>query len=509
MHNRRNYLLMLIALAALAFAGCGMATEPRIVATQVPLPTIAPTSAIPAEYPVAANASLGAQVFAENCTACHGLAGLGDGPSVISGAIPKVPNFTDPTTLTTNSAEMMYQVITNGRLDKFMPPWGGILTEEQRWAVADYVYNLTQGAKAVIASVPQTNPVPLPETVGVISGTVTHGTAGMTVPEGLSVALQSLTVDFEEVGFEMGSVSQGAYRFENVTMREDRLFVITLIHNGTVFSSQYLIGDPAIPQQAVPLTIYEPTTDPAVVEIDLLVTRIEKQNEEIVFTEIVNFHNSSDRLFQRTINGRDQAGHLQLPTGAQILNEAELLRCCVVEDGILYDLEPLLPGADHMIRAVYTLPEVSSPAPAYTLDYRMTNQLELMLIPGVFTLEAEGFSGQGVQQFSTGAYEIYLAEPPKQGEVIRYRLSDAPVPMVLPSMPVMLALAGLVLMIGSGLIWWRYSRSAPAMQQVLLEQIARLDAGYRAGKVQSTRYERDRQQLKIQLSHYLNEQTPS
>jgi len=199
MHNRRNYLLMLIALAALAFAGCGMATEPRIVATQVPLPTIAPTSAIPAEYPVAANASeypvaanasLGAQVFAENCTACHGLAGLGDGPSVISGAIPKVPNFTDPTTLTTNSAEMMYQVITNGRLDKFMPPWGGILTEEQRWAVADYVYNLTQGAEAVIASVPQTNPVPLPETVGVISGTVTHGTAGMTVPEGLSVALR-------------------------------------------------------------------------------------------------------------------------------------------------------------------------------------------------------------------------------------------------------------------------------------------------------------------------------
>ena len=509
MHDRPNRLLILMVFAAFAIAGCGMATEPRIVATQVPLPTLAPTSAIPAEHLVAGDASRGAQVFAENCTACHGVAGLGDGPSVISGAIPKVPNFSDPTTLTTNSAEMMYQVITDGRLDKYMPPWGGILTEEQRWSVAEYVYSLTQGSEAVIASSPQTNPVPLPETLGVISGTVTHGTAGMTVPDGLSVALQTLTVDFEEVGFEMGTVTQGAYSFENVSMREDRLFVITLIYNGTVFSSQFLIGDPAAPEQAIPLTIYEATTDPTVVEIDLLVTRIEKQHEEIVFTEIVNFRNTSDRLFQRTINGRDQAGHLQLPTGAQLLNEAELLRCCVVEDGILYDLEPLLPGADHMIRAVYTLSEGSSPAPAYTLDYRMTNQLELMLSPGVFTLEAEGFRGQGIQQFSTGAYEIYLADPPAPSEVIRYRLSDAPVPTALPSMPVMLAMAGLVLMIGSGLIGWRFSRSAAAMQHGLLEKIARLDARYQAGKVQRGRYERDRQRLKVQLGHYLNEQTPS
>jgi len=169
-----------------------------------------------------------------------------------------------------------------------------------------------------------------------------------------------------------------------------------------------------------------------------------------------------------------------------------------------------------MIRAVYTLSEGSSPAPAYTLDYRMTNQLELMLSPGVFTLEAEGFRGQGVQQFSTGAYEIYLADPPAPSEVIRYRLSDAPVPTALPSMPVMLAMAGLVLMIGSGLIGWRFSRSAAAMQHGLLQKIARLDARYprldaryQAGKVQRGRYERDRQRLKVQLGHYLNEQTPS
>jgi len=153
MHDRPNRLLILMVFAAFAIVGCGMATEPRIVATQVPLPTLAPTSAIPAEHLVAGDASLGAQVFAENCTACHGVAGLGDGPSVISGAIPKVPNFSDPTTLTTNSAEMMYQVITDGRLDKYMPPWGGILTEEQRWSVAEYVYSLTQGSEAVIPRV--------------------------------------------------------------------------------------------------------------------------------------------------------------------------------------------------------------------------------------------------------------------------------------------------------------------------------------------------------------------
>src|SRR5690242_4509938 len=72
--------------ASLLLAGCGgLAGEPRIVST-LPPSTAAPTEApYPSSPP---DIAAGAQIFAENCTRCHGVGGAGDGELVKSGQVP-------------------------------------------------------------------------------------------------------------------------------------------------------------------------------------------------------------------------------------------------------------------------------------------------------------------------------------------------------------------------------------------------------------------------------------
>lgn len=84
----------------------------------------------------------GAQVFATNCTKCHGAGGKGDGELVKANQIPSPGDFTNPDKLGGQTPLDVFKTITNGRLDKLMPPWASGLPEADRWAVAMYVYTL-------------------------------------------------------------------------------------------------------------------------------------------------------------------------------------------------------------------------------------------------------------------------------------------------------------------------------------------------------------------------------
>ncbi|MBZ0287144.1 MAG: c-type cytochrome, partial [Anaerolineae bacterium] len=132
---------MVLSIVMIFLAGCaGLAGEPAIVVTFPPQPTAAPqTIRLPQTAP---DVALGAQLYAENCTRCHGLTGQGDGEMVQSGQVTDVPDFTTPQTAQDASPVAWFEIVTNGRLEKLMPPWNEKLSEAQRWAVTMYVYTL-------------------------------------------------------------------------------------------------------------------------------------------------------------------------------------------------------------------------------------------------------------------------------------------------------------------------------------------------------------------------------
>ncbi len=97
----------------------------------------------------------GARLFRENCAACHGEAGRGDGvmADVLSDGMPgmagtgepdghstvRPADFTHPDLLGA-SPVLLHGKIVRGGMGTGMPYWGPVFTDRQLWALVDYLY---------------------------------------------------------------------------------------------------------------------------------------------------------------------------------------------------------------------------------------------------------------------------------------------------------------------------------------------------------------------------------
>jgi len=99
------------------------------------------------ESTTSARLAQGQAIYAANCAACHGQTGQGDGPGgqALRAAGPagmsKGPaNFTDASIMAGGSAAIYQGKIVRGGMGTGMPYWGPILTDDQTWAVVDYLW---------------------------------------------------------------------------------------------------------------------------------------------------------------------------------------------------------------------------------------------------------------------------------------------------------------------------------------------------------------------------------
>jgi mono/diheme cytochrome c family protein len=125
-------IFVITALAFLCAACTTLGGEPRIVATIPPAtetPAPLPDIGQPAAPPDLVN---GAKIYAENCAACHGDSGKGDGPVALDTEGMEPRDFTDPESARSQTPHEWFRTITNGNIEKLMPPWRNVLTEQQR-----------------------------------------------------------------------------------------------------------------------------------------------------------------------------------------------------------------------------------------------------------------------------------------------------------------------------------------------------------------------------------------
>ena len=100
----------------------------------------------------------GAELYAQNCAACHGENGAGDGVFAddvaaageasmqsMSGAMDSMmqtpADFTDPKRMLGANPVILQGKILRGGMGTGMPMWGSIFTEEQIWDLVGYVYS--------------------------------------------------------------------------------------------------------------------------------------------------------------------------------------------------------------------------------------------------------------------------------------------------------------------------------------------------------------------------------
>lgn len=132
--------LIFLAIGTTLLAACNMTlaadvTPPPGYVPPTPMPTLGPM--YPANAPDIEN---GKALYVENCAPCHGDTGLGDGEqgkqlpvTVIPIGLPDYANKAAP--------EKWYTTVTQGNLDRFMPPFLS-LSDQERWNVVSYAFTL-------------------------------------------------------------------------------------------------------------------------------------------------------------------------------------------------------------------------------------------------------------------------------------------------------------------------------------------------------------------------------
>jgi mono/diheme cytochrome c family protein len=88
--------------------------------------------------PVGATEDLGRQVYADRCTACHGVDGYGDGP-VAASLDPRPQNFHDATFWKTHTLDDLRTIVRDGRPGTLMQAFGGVLSGAEIDAVVRHL----------------------------------------------------------------------------------------------------------------------------------------------------------------------------------------------------------------------------------------------------------------------------------------------------------------------------------------------------------------------------------
>jgi mono/diheme cytochrome c family protein len=108
-------------------------------------PAVAQTQPAPVAGPlypfVAPDPALGESIYAEKCAPCHGTSGLGDGPRASQLPNPVAAIGTTELARQATPAEW-YRIVTEGNLDRFMPPFAS-LSDPERWDVVAYSLKLS------------------------------------------------------------------------------------------------------------------------------------------------------------------------------------------------------------------------------------------------------------------------------------------------------------------------------------------------------------------------------
>jgi mono/diheme cytochrome c family protein len=127
-------------LTTLLLAGCNFTlaadiTPPPDYVPPAPLPTLGPL--YPAESPDVQN---GQSIYIEKCQPCHGDTGLGDGQQGKQLPVP-VAALGLPQTARKASPARWFTVVSQGNIERYMPPFTS-LSEQERWDVVAFALSM-------------------------------------------------------------------------------------------------------------------------------------------------------------------------------------------------------------------------------------------------------------------------------------------------------------------------------------------------------------------------------
>jgi len=499
----------------------------------------------------------GEQVYQQNCAACHGEGGQGDGPQATSlSATPA--DFTDQAFMAQHSAQALFSVVTEGQGE--MPAFGDQLSVDDRWAVVDYLRSLTfasasgetaaqptltateaaaepTATTAGEAATPESTPAaeqPTPaataeaaEPTGTVSGQVVNGSGGE-VPADLEVTLRGFDNMQEVLTLTTTVQSDGTFVFENVPMPPARAFLVTTSYGGFSFNSDIALVQDQPQDFNMPVTIYDTSTDASVLEVDRLHVFFDFSTPDVVqVVELFVISNPTDKVIVSAAEG-EPVVTFPLPEGysnLQFQDGALGGRYVQTAEGF-GDTRPVPPGTGrYQVLFAFDMP--------YNRKLDLVQPVNLPVNAVVVLLPEDGVKASGEQFTDAGTrdvqgtpFHMYTGSTLQPGDTLQITLKGKPSRSNVVeggsgnTLAIGLAAFGVAL-VGAGLWLFRRTRQEEeddlvdveandlpedADAEMIMDAILALDDLYKDGELPEETYLARRAALKARLKELLDQE---
>ncbi|HSO11205.1 MAG TPA: c-type cytochrome [Anaerolineales bacterium] len=341
-----------------------------------------------------------------------------------------------------------------------IPAFGENLSDEDMWAVAEYLRSLTYNSTP-----PQPTPIPATKTPvpadagtpstegtpvgteqaqiteeaapvvegsGNVSGSIENRT-GADLPEDLSVTLRGYEHDFanpnagtqEILTLEGLVASDGSFVFENVEIPENRIFLAEVSYSGIELSSEFVIveaGQTSV--ELPPLVLYKVTDDTSALIVDELNIFLSAENDSVYdILALYTFRNASESIVAVSVGTQEEIPFLKFPVGAQGQGyEAvqDSARFTSTADGFA-----MTPNEQpYGILSYSSIAEDKEVTISQPLALAVTNVR--IFVPDGMKVESDQVEELGPQDIQGLAYQSYSAGGLNAGDMLTFTVSGSP-----------------------------------------------------------------------------------
>ncbi len=344
-----------------------------------------------------------------------------------------------------------------------------------------------------------------PPPPGTIAVTVQNMTGGQPKTIGGQEITLTIYANNAEVDKKTATTDVGGTATFTVSTEPARTYGVNVKYKGGDYDSPPLTFKAGETAERIVLRVYEPTTDPAVLRVNIQHLIVEPGEGLVQITELVVFANPTDRTYvgaRVREDGKRETLRFRLPAGASNVSYLEgLMECCVFAsaDGFV-DTMDVKPGVRE-IGFSYTIPyRRGQVTVTRALDYP-TDALELFGGPAV-RLAATPLTAQAPVQTEQGMYTRFSGQSLPRGAQITLALSGLPVRQSSSRRLLVAAFAGVI---AAALVYPLLRRRArpaprtPASRDDLINTIAALDDLHEAGGIPDAEYRRQRGRFKDRL----------
>jgi mono/diheme cytochrome c family protein len=440
------------------------------------------------------------QTYLDACQACHGLAGLGDGPQL---GAAKVVSFGDGKWLAHASLLDVSAAMIKGTAHVQVK-----LDEPTRLALANLVR--TFGYR-------YSDPYLTARTVitgnGVLRLQAVNRTPNGQAVTGLPVILHTYDTTGEVFSRTAPLDVTGVVTFTALSDDPNLFYQADVTYSGARF-----YAPPAQFSGTLELTdtipVFEVTTDPGVIttsEFHYFVQDVGEGTLNIV--EFYIYENSSDRAYidKPGPDGTLRSLKVNLPADATKLRfDGPGLGSRFFQDGLtIYDSDAVPPGKRATtIAMIYDVPYRNRKDITRNMSYPV-KAWDVFLPDNV--MRVSGMADKGLQAIQTSSIRMYVPDKPdiKAGADAVFTMTGQPRGVSIPGedntaitfgfVALLLAIAGAFFMV-TRIRRWRTVDVDLAQEKVkLLQEISELDSRFAAGKIKETEYQGVRRELKDQL----------